>query len=174
MQRFDINGDGLISIEELGLGLKGIGVKISEKEKLALMKELDLDRDGSISKQELYIALSEPSKSSIYSNSNGFNIGSPVNGYNQQSSSGIDLILSKMRKCVDHYKSMQEQIICLMRIFDLDNDGLVSYLEFGTGLKNLGINARKSDTIDLFNRIDTDNDGFITQNELYKSLDLKP
>ena len=79
-----------------------------------------------------------------------------------------------MRKCVDHYKSMQEQIICLMRIFDLDNDGLVSYLEFGTGLKNLGINARKSDTIDLFNRIDTDNDGFITQNELYKSLDLKP
>ena len=53
MQRFDINGDGLISIEELGLGLKGIGVKISEKEKLALMKELDLDRDGSISKQEL-------------------------------------------------------------------------------------------------------------------------
>ena len=69
MQRFDVNGDGLISIEELGLGLKGIGVKISEKEKLALMKELDLDRDGSISKQELYIALSEPSKSSIYSNS---------------------------------------------------------------------------------------------------------
>ena len=85
MQRFDINGDGLISIEELGLGLKSIGVKISEKEKLALMKDLDLDRDGSISKQELYIALSEPSKSPIINRSN-----SPSPGFNKQDSSGID------------------------------------------------------------------------------------
>ena len=28
--------------------------------------------------------------------------------------------------------------------------------------------------IDLMNRIDTDKDGFITQIELYKALDLKP
>lgn len=62
MERFDINGDGSISIEELGLGLKSIGVKISEKEKLALMKELDKDRDGGISEQEFHNAL----KSSDY------------------------------------------------------------------------------------------------------------
>ena len=48
--RFDTNNDGLISIEELGVGLKSINVKISEKEKLALMKELDLDRDGGLTK----------------------------------------------------------------------------------------------------------------------------
>ncbi len=60
MERFDINGDGSISIEELGEGLKSINVKISEKEKLALMKELDLDRDGGISQQELYNALAKP------------------------------------------------------------------------------------------------------------------
>lgn len=41
MIKFDTNGDGFISIEELGVGLKSINVKISEKEKLALMKELD-------------------------------------------------------------------------------------------------------------------------------------
>lgn len=50
MVRFDTNNDGLISIEELGVGLKSINVKISEKEKLALMKELDLDRDGGLTK----------------------------------------------------------------------------------------------------------------------------
>lgn len=41
MIKFDTNGDGFISIEELGAGCKSINVKISEKEKLALMKELD-------------------------------------------------------------------------------------------------------------------------------------
>lgn len=41
MERFDINGDGSISIDELGEGLKSINVHISDKEKLALMKELD-------------------------------------------------------------------------------------------------------------------------------------
>lgn len=50
MERFDINGDGSISIDELDEGLKSINVRISGKEKLALMKELDKDRDGGISK----------------------------------------------------------------------------------------------------------------------------
>jgi Ca2+-binding EF-hand superfamily protein len=49
-----------------------------------------------------------------------------------------------------------------MRIFDLDNDGLISYLELVDGVKALGIQAKKSDMIDLFNRVDLDKDGFIT------------
>ena len=53
MERFDINCDGSISIEELGEGLKSINVRISEKEKLALMNELDKDHDGGISQQDL-------------------------------------------------------------------------------------------------------------------------
>jgi Ca2+-binding EF-hand superfamily protein len=57
MKKFDVNGDGMIGFDELAEGLKGIDVKISDKEKLALMRELDRDRDGGISKQELYNAL---------------------------------------------------------------------------------------------------------------------
>ncbi len=41
MDRFDINRDGMIGFEELGEGLKSIDVRISDKEKLALMKHLD-------------------------------------------------------------------------------------------------------------------------------------
>jgi len=48
MKKFDINGDGTISIDELDKGLKSINVSISPKEKLALMKDLDRDRDGGI------------------------------------------------------------------------------------------------------------------------------
>lgn len=57
---------------------------------------------------------------------------------------------------------MQEQVIGLLRIFDLDNDGLISFLELVDGVKALGIQAKKSDMIDLMNRIDVDKDGFIT------------
>ena len=59
MKKFDVNGDGSISIDELSQGLKSINVRISEKEKLALMKELDKDRDGGISEQELFNALAQ-------------------------------------------------------------------------------------------------------------------
>lgn len=57
MRKFDVDGDGSISIDELSQGLKSINVKISDKEKLALMKELDKDRDGGIAEHELYNAL---------------------------------------------------------------------------------------------------------------------
>ncbi len=81
--------------------------------------------------------------------------------------------MSKIRKSVEHYQSQQEQIIGLMRIFDHDNDGLISFLELVEGVKSLGIQAKKTDMIDLMNRIDVDKDGFISQMELYRALGLK-
>ena len=59
VSKFDIDGDGMISFDELTEGLKAIDIKISDKEKLALMRELDHDRDGAIEKQELYKALAQ-------------------------------------------------------------------------------------------------------------------
>ena len=59
VSKFDIDGDGMISFDELTEGLKAIDIKISDKEKLALMRELDHDRDGAIEKQELYNALAQ-------------------------------------------------------------------------------------------------------------------
>jgi Ca2+-binding EF-hand superfamily protein len=47
--------------------------------------------------------------------------------------------MAKIRRAVSHYKSQQEQIIGLMRIFDLDNDGLISFIELVDGVKQLGI-----------------------------------
>ena len=131
MQRFDMNQDGFIGFEELGEGLKSIDIRISDKEKLALMKALDQDRDGGISEIELYDALAANEKKS--------NVAKILPGFSQQTISGMGVILSKIRKAVQHYKSMQEQIIGLLRIFDLDNDGLISYLELVDGVKSLGI-----------------------------------
>jgi Ca2+-binding EF-hand superfamily protein len=65
-------------------------------------------------------------------------------------------------------------LIGLQRIFDLDKDGLISYLELVDGIKALGITAKKTDMIDMMNIIDTDKDGFLTNMELYKALDMSP
>jgi Ca2+-binding EF-hand superfamily protein len=50
-------------------------------------------------------------------------------------SPGVEQIMAKIRRAVSHYKSQQEQIIGLMRIFDLDNDGLISFIELVDGVK---------------------------------------
>ena len=57
MRKLDFDNDGLVGFEELGKGLKSIEVKATDQEHLALMRLLDKDRDGGISKFELYNAL---------------------------------------------------------------------------------------------------------------------
>ncbi len=49
-----------------------------------------------------------------------------------------------------------------MRIFDLDNDGLISFIELVDGVKQLGIQAKKNDIIELMDRMDVDKDGWIS------------
>lgn len=169
MQAFDANKDGLISAEELADGLRSMNINISPKEKLALMKRLDRDRDGNVSREELYEALNAPDKKPIRVARKHEGV-----GYSLQSQASIELILKKIRKAVAHYASMQEQVIALMKIFDKDSDGMVSFLELTEGIKSMGIQAKKSELIEIMNRIDADRDGFITQSELYSALDLKP
>jgi hypothetical protein len=43
----------------------------------------------------------------------------------------MEQLMAKIRRAVSHYKSQQEQIIGLMRIFDLDNDGMVEHAKIG-------------------------------------------
>ena len=61
-----------------------------------------------------------------------------------------------------HLNSKEEQLISLLKIFDQDNDGLITYLELVAGIKQLGISANRNDMMNLMNRIDADKDGFIT------------
>ena len=129
------------------------------------MRELDKDRDGFIEKQELYNVLSQEKF--------GGEEVHPGKIIMARSNQGIEQIISKIRKAVAHYKSQQEQIIGLMKIFDNDNDGMISFLELVEGVKNLGITAKTTDMIDLMNKIDIDRDGFITQMELYRALGIK-
>jgi|LauGreDrversion4_2_1035121.scaffolds.fasta_scaffold11235_5 Ca2+-binding EF-hand superfamily protein len=55
--RFDKNYDGHISFDELCAGLNSFQIFLNAQEKRALMNKLDLDKDGEITKVEIYEAL---------------------------------------------------------------------------------------------------------------------
>ena len=59
MKKFDNDGDGLITFDELSNGLKKLNINLTQKEKQALMKKLDLDANGELSSQELFSVLSK-------------------------------------------------------------------------------------------------------------------
>jgi Ca2+-binding EF-hand superfamily protein len=161
MRKFDMDGDGLIGFEELNKGLKSIEVKATDQELLALMRLLDRDRDGGVSKFELYAALDQEiggGKASQVNNN--------LQGY------AVENIINQIKKKIDPYKSQGEQVLGLMKIFDKDNDGLISYTEMVDGIRVLGIKATRGDVMDLMQRIDIDKDGIVTQMELSRALGL--
>lgn len=59
MRKFDSDGDGIITFNELSEGVKKLQIYLSYKEKQALMRKLDLDANGELSSQELYQVLSK-------------------------------------------------------------------------------------------------------------------
>jgi Ca2+-binding EF-hand superfamily protein len=58
MRKLDQDGDGIITFNELCEGVKKLNIHLTMKEKQALMRKLDLDKNGELSNQELYSVLS--------------------------------------------------------------------------------------------------------------------
>ena len=58
IKRWDTNYDGAISFQELCDGMKAMDIHLALKDRVALMKKLDLNRDGELSDIELYKAIS--------------------------------------------------------------------------------------------------------------------
>jgi len=57
MKRYDADGDGCLNFQELSSGFDHDDVRLSKEEKLALMKHLDVDCDGQVTREEIFNAL---------------------------------------------------------------------------------------------------------------------
>ena len=59
---FDKDGDGTITLKEIKGFFSGSGGKIPDKTVKALIKEMDKNNDGKISKEEFMAAMQNPEK----------------------------------------------------------------------------------------------------------------
>jgi Ca2+-binding EF-hand superfamily protein len=58
----------------------------------------------------------------------------------------------------------------LIRKFDRDNDGIITFNELCDGLQKINISVSAADKKALMERLDIDRDGKITENELYRVI----
>jgi len=87
------------------------------------MERLDLDRNGEISDQELFKALSSVNTSDL----------------SNLAKEAADIALKKIAAGSENYSNMREYVNVLMRNFDYDNDGKVTFNELCDGIKKLNI-----------------------------------
>jgi calmodulin len=143
VRKFDRNSDGLLSIQELTDGLSKIGIYLTSKETHALMTKLDLNRDGEVSGDEILKVLS--------SLGSGFSV--------QSNSSSVDNVINKLIQNGKTFASMKDYSKHLIKKFDRDNDGIITFNELCDGLLKLNIMIGQADKRALMDRLDIDRDG---------------
>ena len=156
VRKFDRNSDGLLSIQELTDGLRKIGIALTNKEIQALMTKLDLNRDGEVSAEEILKTLS--------SFGSGFAVSS------SSSSTTLDSVISKMVQSGKSFPSLKDYAKHLIRKWDKDSDGIITFSELCDGIYKLNIMISQQDKRGLMDLLDIDRDGKITETELFRVL----
>jgi Ca2+-binding EF-hand superfamily protein len=84
--------------------------------------------------------------------------------------SSLDWVIEKIMKKGKGYPSLQEYVIDLMKKLDRNGDGVISFEEFSSGLKNLDIFITDHEEHTLMRRFDSNNDNKISMEEFYNTL----
>ena len=148
VKRFDRDSDGLLTIQELTDGLKKMGISLNQRETEVLMNKFDLNRDGEVSADEILRVLQ------------GGNATEP----------SIDHIILKIAAQGNSFPTMKDYAKSLIKKFDRDSDGIITFQELCEGLGKMNLNVSPSEKQALMDRLDIDRDGRITEKELYRVL----
>lgn len=84
--------------------------------------------------------------------------------------SNIDDALRKLIKAGSDFSNLREWAKALIRKFDKNMDGIISFQELCDGLKSMDINLALKDRVALMKKLDMNRDGEISDTELYKAL----
>jgi hypothetical protein len=118
------------------------------------MTKLDLNRDGEVSGDEILKVL--------LTIGSGFSISS--------NNSSVDNVINKLIQNGKSFPSMKDYSKHLIRKFDKDSDGIITFQELCDGLLKLNIMISQSDKKALMDRLDIDRDGKITEHEMFRVL----
>ena len=123
---FDYDGDGCITIKELGIVMRSLGQNISEKELIEMIIELDENGDGVIEFKEFLFLMTRKMKKALTENEF-------LEAFKDFDKDGNGLISSHEFRIVmtrlGHNLS-EEQIEEMIREADEDYDGFINYEEF--------------------------------------------
>jgi|LauGreDrversion4_2_1035121.scaffolds.fasta_scaffold17702_6 calcium-binding protein CML len=151
IRKFDRNNDGLLTMQELTTGLTKIGITLNNNEVQALMNRLDLNRDGEVSGEELLNVLKRYDTRQI-------------------SNPAVDKIVQKLVEGGSRFPSMRDYARHLIKTFDRDSDGIITFNELCDGLLKMKIVVTQNEKKGLMDRLDIDRDGKITETEMFRVL----
>ena len=117
-----------------------MGLNMNMNEMQALMKRLDINKDGTISEDEIYkvlVSSAEPMKE-------------------HQLPHIIDQTLKKIASAAEDFNNMKGYAQQLIRRFDRDSDGIVSFRELCDGLKGMQIFLSQKEKEGLMQKLDVD------------------
>ena len=86
------------------------------------------------------------------------------------STSLIEDSLKKIARAGDDFVSMKDYAKALIKRFDNNNDGVITFQELCDGLKTFDIDLPLKDRLGLMRKLDVDKDGEITHVELARAL----
>ena len=135
------------------------------------MKRMDENGDNQISKEEFYNALATAGQMSSerHSPRPGVSAAPIVVGQDSEEAR-VDHALKKIKQGAAKFKTLQEYVKYLMKRFDVNKDGFLTYIELTEGLREMDIKIFKGEQMALMRRVDEDRDGFVSYDELLRAL----
>jgi Ca2+-binding EF-hand superfamily protein len=143
------------------------------------MGKLDLDRDGEITKNEIYEALrpyEDNRDVSRYQASQQRR--SPSMSQDMKVSFkqkelervSVEEIIEKVKKGAQKYPSYKHFVSTMMRRYDTDNDGSLNFKELSQGLEADGIALTHEEKLVLMKHLDEDCDGVVSRDEIFHAM----
>ncbi|KAL6624504.1 hypothetical protein ACP70R_031825 [Stipagrostis hirtigluma subsp. patula] len=139
-RRYDANGDGKISAEELASVLRALGAPPGPGEVRRMMDEMDADRDGFVDLDE-FVAF----------HCGGGDVGAGGGGADVEAATEAEL-----REA--------------FRMYDADRNGLISARELHRVLRQLGDKCSVADCSRMIRSVDADGDGSVNFDEFKKMM----